>query len=619
MTKFFKNSRGNFYIGTNYSVFLLNTKTFAVQPLPNTEKDGVMNKIIKSHIVSFAEQKVNNHEILMAVPYGHFLVYYDFTEQRWVSRLDSTRQILKQYNLKDNLIRKIHRASNGMIWMATAKDGLGEWDFQNNQPAVFYRNDPAAKKTFSNNHVYDITEDDQKNLWVSTWGGGLHYFETATRQVTHISGSTNLLEGIQTDKNGNVWMIGNGNLYKYDPTKKVHSNFQLPDVEKTGGVKGMIFKTASGNLIVSGLNFFIEFNPLLIRETGSKPSVYFTDFKIFNESFSNLLMQKNISLRHNQNYVSFEFAAPYYTSGSVVQYQYMLEGLSKNWVDLGTENKVSFSNLDGGGYVFKVRASNRPGVWSENIASVALQIIPPFWKRIWFYVLCALTVSGIAYALYRYRINELIKRQEIRNKIAQDLHDSMGSTLSSISVYSQVAKIYKQQQKENQLQETLEKISETSSEMIGEMNDIVWAINPRNDNMDVIVQRMESYAKPLLAARQISFSFEYDEMVKQINLEMTKRKNFYLIYKESINNVLKYADCSNLLVTLRVIHSQLQMTIKDNGRGFDPSTIARYNSASLSGNGLRNMQMRAKEMKGKCTIESEPGKGTIVNLQFPIP
>lgn len=297
----------------------------------------------------------------------------------------------------------------------------------------------------------------------------------------------------------------------------------------------------------------------------------------------------------------------------------MLEGFDKKWIDLNSENKVSFSNLEAGDYTFRVRATNKPGVWSKEMAFIQMNIIPPFWKRWWFFVLCAFFAAGVAYAIYRYRINELVKLQAIRNKIAQDLHDNVGSTLSSISVYSQVAKIYKQQQKEQQLQDTLEKISETSSEMISEMNDIVWAINPRNDQMDVMLQRMQSYAKPLLASKDIRLSFTYDPAVQLLNLEMTKRKNFYLIFKEAINNVLKYAQCKNLEVKISNTQHHIEMLVKDDGVGFDFASMKVKASQSLSGNGLRNMQMRAKEMKGNLTINSSLGEGTTIKLRFPIP
>jgi signal transduction histidine kinase len=218
--------------------------------------------------------------------------------------------------------------------------------------------------------------------------------------------------------------------------------------------------------------------------------------------------------------------------------------------------------------------------------------------------------------MYRYRINELLNRQAIRNKIAQDLHDNVGSTLSSISVYSQVAKIYQQQNKMDPLQDTLEKISLTSSEMISEMNDIVWAINPRNDNMATILQRMESFARPLLASQDVRFHFSYDLSVQHQHLEMTKRKNFYLIFKEGVNNRNEIFHCKNIWVDINLHHHRLAITVKDDGKGFDIKKVKSMNT--LSGNGVRNMEMRSREMKGSFKIDSGE-QGTTISLRFPIP
>lgn len=150
-----------------------------------------------------------------------------------------------------------------------------------------------------------------------------------------------------------------------------------------------------------------------------------------------------------------EYSAPFYQAGYPVQYAHMLEGVDANWVE--DQGKADYTNLDGGEYVFKVRATAKPGIWGNEEARVIIYIKPPFWKTWWFYIMCALVLGLMAYGIYRYRINELLKRQAIRNKIAQDLHDNVGSTLSSISVYSQVAKIYKQQEKSEALRETLER------------------------------------------------------------------------------------------------------------------------------------------------------------------
>lgn len=617
VTKFYRGKDNTVYIGTNVSLFKYNTADNSLKRLPNTEKDIVMNRIIESRVTSIIEDSIDGHPVLMVLPYGHFLAYYDFVLQQWVSRQDTVRTIIKKFGLRDHLVRKFYKARNGSIWLANTKTGLGEWPRHHNAGVKYYSNTPNQAESISNNYVYDMMEDAKGNLWVSTYGGGLHYFNTQTKTFTHITSSHNLGEGMQLDGHGNVWMIANGNLHKYDVEKRAYSTFQLPDVEKTGGVKGYIYKSSDGRMFVAGSNYFIIFHPDSIHEIKAQPSVYLTDFRIFNTSFNHLLASKKIELRHNQNFFTFEFAAPSFQGP--VQYSWMLQGVDPDWVDAGTQNTANYTNLSGGNYVFKVRATAKPGVWSNDIASVYVHIIPPFWKRPWFFAACALLLMAAAYAVYRYRINELLKRQAIRNKIAQDLHDNVGSTLSSISVYSQVAKIHNSQGNTNDLQDVLGRIAATSSEMISEMNDIVWTINPRNDSMQKILQRMESFAKPLLHTQHIRFSFEYDPAVMNVNLEMEKRKNFYLIFKEAVNNALKYSGCKQMEVRVRYHHQHIELQVKDDGKGFDPRQADSRSALSLSGNGLHNMQRRAAEMGGSCTIQSEPGKGTLVQLRFPVP
>jgi ligand-binding sensor domain-containing protein/signal transduction histidine kinase len=619
VTKFFRDREGRFYIGTNYSLFLYDKERNTVSLLPNTEKDKVMNKIIESRVVSIVEDVIENHPVLLVSPYGHYLAYYDLEEKHWVSRLDSSRNIISRFNIKDNLIHKLYKSPSGKIWMAAANEGLGEWLTNSKTGSIFYTNDPLKNEGLSNNHVFDIAGDGRGNLWISTYGGGLNFLSFRGRKVRHLGATNNLLEGIATDKKGNVWMVTNGNLQKYDTASHSSRTYNLPDLEKSGGVKGYIYKDNEGRMYVAGNNYFIEFHPDSIDDSKAKPTVYLTDFKIFNSSFSHLLSNNTIRLSHRQNYFTLEFAAPEFALTQTVKYQYMLEGLDNEWMDNGSRNDVVFSNLSGGTYNFRVRATNNPGTWSEMTQKLKIIITPPFWKRWWFYGLCALFAGASTYFLYRYRINELLKRQAIRNKIAQDLHDNVGSTLSSISVYSKVAQIQSDEGDKRELNEILGKISLTSTDMISEMNDIVWAINPRNDSMEKIVQRMESFAKPLLAACGIQYNSRYDEAIYAALLDMEKRKNFYLIFKEAINNIVKYSKATEVLVEIRMKNRRLELLVKDNGIGFDSSKMKQEQRQSLSGNGLRNMKMRAAEMKADLRITSNVGQGTVIQLTSPIP
>jgi signal transduction histidine kinase len=196
------------------------------------------------------------------------------------------------------------------------------------------------------------------------------------------------------------------------------------------------------------------------------------------------------------------------------------------------------------------------------------------------------------------------------------LHDDIGSTLSSISVYSQVAQKLSEKNNPDELVHMLERIKSASSEMVLEMNDIVWSINPKNDSLEKVFQRMESFARPMLVAGNINFILDYEQSILATHLEMEKRKNLYLVFKEAVNNAFKYSGCSEITAVISNSNGQLLMKIKDNGTGFEAEQ--QNTNLTLSGNGLKNMKMRAEQMKGNFKISSSPGKGTEVSLSIPI-
>lgn len=614
---FFKEGE-QLYLGTNYSLFRYDIPGNTLKILPNTEQDQVMNGLIESRITSIVKDTIEGRPVLLVTPYGHWLAYYDLQLERWVSRRDSTKNIIENFGLKDNLIRKFYKTSTGKIWLANTNGGLGEWaPAEDAVPKVLYHiHNPLQERGLQNNYVYDVKEGKDGRLWISTFGGGLHYMDTRTGEIRYVEGSPNLLEGIQVDEAGNVYMISNGNLSWYNPERQLFSSVKLPDREKTGGVSGSVFKDASGQLYVGGKDYFISFDPRAIQQERPVRRVLFTDFRIFNDSYSHLLNSEHIRLPYRQNSISFSFTSPDFSFSTPLRYAYQLEGVDKDWVQSGRRNTANYTNLLGGDYVFRVKVAESPERRDEPVTELFITIVPPFWSRGWFYALCAATVALIIYIIYRYRINELLKRQAIRNRIAQDLHDNMGSALSSISVYSEVAQVHNRRREQTALQEVLKKISSTSSGVISEMSDTVWAINPRNDSMQKILQRMESFARPLASARQIALHIDYDQALPGANLDMEKRKNFYLIFKEAFTNAVKYAEPQNIAVSIRLEKHAVIMEVQDDGKGFDVQQHLQDNVHSLSGNGLKNMMTRAQEMKGSCEIHSVAGKGTTVVLRF---
>jgi ligand-binding sensor domain-containing protein/anti-sigma regulatory factor (Ser/Thr protein kinase) len=616
VTKFYTDQDGTVYLGTDYSLFKYDERANTVRLLPNTLADAVMKKLISSRIVSIVRDTIDQHPVLLVSPYGHYISYYDLKDKIWISRKSRVKNIINKLNIKDNLIRKIYRDSRGATWMATTRRGLGQWQ-NTDGPIRYHTYQLQNKTTISNNDVYDIQEDHRGNYWVSTYGGGLNYYNRRSGKFSHISESSNLTEGLQLDDMGNVWMICNGHFHKYDPKKKNYSCYDLPDLRVSDGVKGYLYEDNSQNLYAAGDNYYVTFNPVAVAPIDNEPKLFFTDFKIFNTSFNQMLSEKVVELDHEQNFFSFEFSAPEFT-GENIHYDFMLEGIDQKWVSAGKQNVASYSNLKSGSYRFKVRAGNWKGSPLDKFTSVLIIIHPPFWFTWWFFLLATAVVSLTIYSIYRYRIRGILEQQKVRNQIAQDLHDNIGSTLSSISVYSEVAKIYQEQEKTAPLVNVLQTIGTTAIEMISEMGDTVWAVNSRNDHLRSIIQRINSYARPLCAASNIVFKLNAEEKLMDIILDMDVRKNLYLILKEAINNAVKHSGCKTIEVEIKLMKGVFNISVSDDGSGFNVVEALSDQSDSLSGNGLNNIKYRAGELMGELSTISTPGIGSEVRLTFKI-
>lgn len=221
-----------------------------------------------------------------------------------------------------------------------------------------------------------------------------------------------------------------------------------------------------------------------------------------------------------------------------------------------------------------------------------------------FIVLSAIAI--FIFITYRNRINQLKKMVQVRNAIATDLHDEVGSTLSSISMMSQMA----QKQNNNQLLET---ISKNSQQMLDSMSDIVWCINPNNDKLEDMLTRMRLFASDILEEKDVAITFNVPEQVERLQIPMELRKDIYLIYKEAVNNIAKYANATKVTINLSSQSNQLNLQITDNGKGFETST-----TQSFGGNGLRNMKQRAANLKGDIHINSSLQSGTTILLHVPL-
>jgi signal transduction histidine kinase/ligand-binding sensor domain-containing protein len=476
--------------------------------------------------------------------------------------------------------------------------------------------EPGNATTISDDNIRSFYIDKKGTTWIGTNGGGLNRFDEAkeTFKAYKIENGLpdNSIYSILEDSHGNLWMGTNRGICRFNIAAESSRNYSLKD-----GIQNNEFNTkaacklSTGEMVFGGINGFNIFNPDSIAVSSEIPKIVITQFKVGEKEKG--VSNETLYLNHYENYLSFQFAALNFFRNNENKYAYKLEGLDKDWVYCGDRRFTNYANLSPGNYTFRVKAANYFGEWNENGAALKLNIATPWYNTLLFQFFVLLFLSAIVYAVFRYRLNQKLKLQDVRNRIASDLHDEIGSTLSSIALYSEVAhKIVKQ--KAPEANSMMTQISENTSAMMEALSDIVWTINTRNDRFDNIINRMNAYAVERMEPLNCKVKMESEENISFVKLNMEQRKNVYLIFKEAINNTAKYAHCQNLFISLSVNNKEFNMKVVDDGKGF--KTVTTNNALSERGNGLQNMRKRAKELNGNISITSSPDNGTSIELKF---
>jgi ligand-binding sensor domain-containing protein/two-component sensor histidine kinase len=511
------------------------------------------------------------------------------------------------YDITNDLVWTIEEDSRHNVWIGTTA-GLYQYIRQQNK-FVLYRINDRMNALVDN--IQCITETKDGKIWIGS-KEGIRCFDYASGVCTAVSPETELLNdeisGIVEDRHGILWLTTRNGLLRYNPrsgkTTAYNSAHGLPVSDLTYGFYG----DAEDNIYIGTTAGITVFNAAALTTNMFSPPPVITAISVGQQP-APLLYSRPVQVPYDQS-ISVDFVALNYSNAANNQYAYKLEGADKEWNLLGSNRTVRFSNLAPGHYTLQLKAANNESIWNEHTTHFSFVVIPPFWRTWWFTTLLVAIVAAGVYALYRYRVNHLIGLEKLRTRIATDLHDDIGATLSSISFYSEAIR-QRAKDKLPEVEHILEKMGETSRSMVGSMSDIVWAINPDNDHFDKLVRRMHSYAAELCSIKNITLQFHSNEMERNIQLSLEQRKNMYLIFKEAINNALKYAACHTLRLHLHTTGGNIQMEIQDDGKGFNTD-------GEFKGNGLKNMQLRAREIHAHVNITSAPGKGTSIAFELKI-
>ncbi len=356
------------------------------------------------------------------------------TYGRGMDRLDPSTGIFKHYinipadtnSLSQNYARVIIEDKEGYLWIGTEGGGLNRFD-KKTEKFTRFRAKPGNPRALTSDYIFSILEDSSGYLWLGTYGGGLTKFNPKTGEAKSYTVSDGFpsgsIYGVVQDRSGDFWISTNNGLSKFNPATLTIKNYNVKDgLQNNEFNGGSYYKTKSSELLFGGINGFNAFYPQNIKDNNYIPPIVLTSFKKFNKEVNTsqpLTSLKEIELPYSDNVFSFEFAALDYAAPEKNKYAYKMEGVDKDWVYVNADKRfAAYTTLSSGNYIFYVKGSNSDGLWNDEGVKLIIKIIPPFWQQIWFIILVAFLIIGIAYLLYLRRLR--IIRMKIELQTAHD-------------------------------------------------------------------------------------------------------------------------------------------------------------------------------------------------------
>jgi len=456
--------------------------------------------------------------------------------------------------LPDDRVHSVFEDSRGRIWIGT-ESGVAQWS--DKEQRAFQ---DSVLPTMA---IYVIMEDSLGNVWFGTDHGAFEHSERSLQQYTAGEGLSNdVIRSGLVSRNWDVWLGTSDGLSRFERSRQPFS-VPIPSVYLENVLAGDLGKPIpSGGTVI-----------------------------------------------HDDRSLVFLFNSLSYVNEREMQFQWMLQGLDQDWLFPQKQRHVRYTNLSPGQYAFLVRAANKNGEWSAP-TTLAFTVLPPYWQTWWFILFCLAVATSIVYAVYRYRLGQMLKVERMRTRIAADLHDDIASSLSSVALYSDV--IQRQlSDVPDESRELLERIQGLSRETMEKIGLIVWSVDPRRDEVSEVVTFFQRHAVQMCTAAGITLDSSSLDAHRSLPLTPEQRRTVYLILKEGLNNIIRHAACSRVSFRCSIEDHALHIVLTDDGRGF-------VTEGKSYGHGLQNMHSRAAAIGAHLSITSTHGGGTSLELSLRI-
>jgi signal transduction histidine kinase/ligand-binding sensor domain-containing protein len=535
-------------------------------------------------------------------------------------------------------VRSLVQAPDGTIWFGMFGGGLAR--YREGVLRQFRKADGLPSDSVS-----ALLADADGTLWLGTPENGLVRYRDG--KFTVVTKEHGIPEGtishLADDARGFLWIGSNRGIYRVaraSLNRCADGAAPYVRVLAFGRSDGLLSQTTSGGfspgarLAPDGRLWFptlkgmAVIDPAGLRPTPNPPRVVVEEIRADGELIPAGAGHPQIP--PGRQPIEIRYTALSFTSPDQVRFRYRLEGLQSGWNEAGSKRTVQYAMLPPGHYAFRVTACNNDDIWSAEEAGIEFEVLPQFWQTWWFRLLAIVAAAGLLTAgislvlrrRVRRRLEQLEKQRALereRARIARDIHDDLGASLTRITMLSQTVR--GEVEGQPQAMQEVDQIYQTARDLTRAMDEIVWAVNPRHDTLESLVNYLGRFAQSFTSTAGIRCRLDVPISLPEWSLTAEIRHNVFLVLKEALNNVVRHASATEVRVTLEIQPDGFTLTIADNGRGFQlaPASSPPADSARvLPGNGLANMRKRLDDIGGQCEWLTAPGEGTRVRITVPI-
>lgn len=500
--------------------------------------------------------------------------------------------------LTNQIVMSIAQDRHGKLWFATYG---GVAVLENGEFTIY-----TIENGLPSNGVIHVYIDHADEIWFSTFNGIARFNNGDIKTYQSSFGfSQNIAYFMFQDQDLKYWMGSNTGIVHFDKEKyhlassELDRNLAFRVINREQGLianemnASAVLKDSKGTIWLGSVEGVSRFFPDRLKKSDSAPGIQLEEVVLAGKEFD---PKSSPIVRHDRNFLQFEFMGLSYEAPNQILYEYRLRGLDTEWQKTYSRS-IRYPSLPPNTYRFEVRAINSAGIASVETSHFDFVIMPPFWLQWWFFVLLTLLVAGMFVFIYNYlQVRRLIEMERVRVQIASDLHDDVGTSLTELALQTDFLRTGNLAE---DVKKTLEQIGEQSRKIVSSLDDIVWSIDARNDSTGDLTDRVQDYVNSVLTYKPIEVEYDFSDLNMDVRLPVDIKENLYLIFKEAVNNIAKHSTADKVNIMLKMKSGQFSLAVHDNG--------VVPNNGRKSGQGLNNINMRAKRIGARAIIDTGNG------------